>query len=108
MVEDVIRRGRLLDLYGMLLTEKQQKCMCLYYEQDWSLSEISEALAISRQGVYDLVKRSVQILENYELHLGFLDKQDKIKRVREESLALLRQEKPDIKKVCQLLEAVDL
>ena len=56
MLEDVVRKGRLLDLYGPLLTEKQRRCMEMYFDMDLSLSEIGEELHISRQGAYDMLK----------------------------------------------------
>ena len=62
----------LLDFYGAMLTEKQYKCMDLHFNEDFSLSEIAEQLSISRQGVYDLIKRSQDILINLEDKLGFI------------------------------------
>ena len=40
MLEDVVRKGRLLDLYGPLLTEKQRRCMEMYFDMDLSLIHI--------------------------------------------------------------------
>ena len=62
----------LYDIYGGLLTEKQQNVFDFYYQDDYSLSEIADELGISRQGVHDNIKRSVKILEEYEekLHLA--------------------------------------
>ena len=62
----------LLDFYGAMLTEKQYQCMDLHFNEDLSLSEIAEQLTISRQAVYDLIKRSQDILKNYEDKLGFI------------------------------------
>ena len=31
MLEDMVRKGRLLDIYGPLLTERQHRCMELYF-----------------------------------------------------------------------------
>lgn len=66
-----IEMNRLFDFYGPLLTAKQQEYLELYYQQDYSLGEISEEKAVSRQAVYDNIKRSEKILKNYEdtLHL---------------------------------------
>lgn len=61
----------LLDCYGELLTERQRNVTELYYCEDLSLSEISEPLGITRQSVRDLIKRSEQLLLNYEEKLGF-------------------------------------
>ena len=38
--------------------------------EDFSLSEIGEALGISRQAVYDIIHRSEQAMEDYEAKLG--------------------------------------
>lgn len=71
-----MRLGRLFDIYGGLLTEKQRNCLGLYFYDDLSLSEISEELGVSRQAVHDLLKRVEQILERYEVTLGVLAKEE--------------------------------
>ncbi|KRQ86956.1 putative DNA-binding protein [Caloramator mitchellensis] len=64
----------LLDFYGNLLTEKQRMIMSYHFEEDMSLSEISEELNISRQAVHDIIKRSEKILFQYEDDLKLVDK----------------------------------
>ncbi|MGI6361892.1 MAG: YlxM family DNA-binding protein [Bacillota bacterium] len=59
----------LFDFYRLLLTKKQRETLRLFYEQDLSLSEIGELMAISRQAVYDLLKRGETLLEKYEKQL---------------------------------------
>lgn len=71
-MEDLVKTGLLYDFYGGLLTEKQQKIMDLYYNEDWSMTEIAEKEAVSRQAVHDLLHRSQRILEEYEAKLGLL------------------------------------
>lgn len=69
----------LLDCYGELLTEHQRNTMELYYCEDLSLSEISEPLGITRQAVRDLIKRTEQVLLEYEEKLGFADRLEKMR-----------------------------
>lgn len=74
MLEKIERMILLFDVYGPLLTEKQQKTMSLHYENDLSLTEIAEQLNITRQAVYDLLKRSAALLEDYEKRLQLAQK----------------------------------
>lgn len=64
--------SELLDRYGNLLTEKQQRILDGYYNNDLSLSEIAENEGITRQGVGDFVKRSEVQLFEFEEKLGLL------------------------------------
>ena len=64
----------LLDYYGALLTDKQRETLEYYYNEDLSLSEISEIVGTSRQGVMDLIKRSEQQLNAFEMKLGLMEK----------------------------------
>ena len=84
MLEEVLRRSALFDLYGALLTEKQQKCLSMSLLEDYSLSEIGEALCISRQAVHDALRRSEQTMEGYEARLGLLARREHERRLLEE------------------------
>ncbi|MEF9933648.1 MAG: YlxM family DNA-binding protein [Clostridium sp.] len=64
----------LLDFYGGLLTDKQRLIMSYHYEEDMSLSEISEELGVSRQAVHDVIKRSEKVLKGYEKELGLVER----------------------------------
>jgi predicted DNA-binding protein YlxM (UPF0122 family) len=66
------RIALLYDLYGPLLTSKQREAVRLYYEQDLSLGEIAAECQVSRQAVYDLLRRAESSLEKYEQKLGLL------------------------------------
>lgn len=68
------RAGILTDIYGALLTEKQFGTLCLYLCEDCSLFEISEKMGITRQAAHDTIKRSLNLLEDYEQNLGIYSK----------------------------------
>ncbi len=72
MSEKFDRINQLIPFYQQLLTEKQQQILNYYYAEDLSLGEIGEILGISRNAVYDALRKSVALLEEYEekLHLS--------------------------------------
>lgn len=84
-----IRLGRLYDVYGPLLTAKQQSCMELYFCDDLSLAEIAAELDVSRQAVHDLIHRVEQILERYETKMKLLEREEKQQLLRMEACRLL-------------------
>lgn len=84
MLDKVVEIGILFDFYGKLLTDKQQEAIILYYYEDLSLSEIAERLEISRQGVYDHLHRSEEILREYEKKLGHIKRYKELKTKIEE------------------------
>ena len=67
---EVVRRQRLLDVYGALLTEHQREACRLRLDEDWSYSELAEELGVSRSGAFDLVRRALAQLTHYEERLG--------------------------------------
>lgn len=48
--------------------------MSLYYLDDYSLGEIADEYDISRQAVYDNIKRTEAMLEEYEMKLLLFQK----------------------------------
>ncbi len=74
MLEKTTRMNYLYDFYHSLLTPKQQSYMSLYYLDDYSLGEIAEEYEVSRQAVYDNIKRTEAMLEEYEQKLQLLQK----------------------------------
>ena len=75
----------LLERYGTLLTEHQREVLELHLGSDWSLAEIATRQRVSRSAVHDLIRRSVQLLEDSERRLGLLAEAD---RQRDERRAL--------------------
>jgi Uncharacterized protein conserved in bacteria len=70
-IEKTNRMNALFEFYVALLTEKQMNYIEHYYADDYSLAEIAEKFGVSRQAVYDNIKRTEKVLEGYEqkLHL---------------------------------------
>lgn len=103
-LEKSIYISELYDLYGSLLTEKQQKIIEMYYWDDLSLSEISEQLNISRNGVYDCLQKGIKQLENYEKVLKLHEKEqkisdffDEIKKENQEQISLIEEIERNVK-----------
>ena len=67
---DALEMTLLFDYYGELLTQRQQMCFDMYYNQDLSLTEIAQELKVSRQGVYDNLSRGEAALRNMEEKTG--------------------------------------
>jgi len=86
MLEKHVRVGILSAFYGPLLTEKQRRIVELYYDNDLSLGEIAAEYSISRQAVYDILQRTVKLLEKYEKRLALAERyrleRDKLEQCR--------------------------
>lgn len=66
---DLVKREyhiALFEIYRELLTEKQKEYFILYYFEDLTLSEIAENKDVSRNAVFDQIKKTVTIIEDYE------------------------------------------
>lgn len=74
MLEKFLKMSILFDFYGALLTEKQQRCLQMHFSDDLSLSEIADQLGVSRQAVYDIIHRSEQLLNEYEVKLQLVQR----------------------------------
>nr|WP_306220668.1 YlxM family DNA-binding protein [Cohnella sp. WQ 127256] len=73
-LEKTNRINELFDFYGPLLTEKQQTFLKCYFHDDYTLGEIAADFQISRQAVYEHLKRAEQVLEEYESKLQLADR----------------------------------
>ncbi|MNW00617.1 putative DNA-binding protein [compost metagenome] len=87
----------LVDFYEPLLTEKQRTFLKLYVHDDFSLGEIAENFEISRQAVYEHIKRAEQSLVEYEDKLGLLAKHEQRIKLHEQLSLLLEQCEPHTK-----------
>lgn len=82
----------LFDIYGKLLTEKQQQILELYCNMDNSLAEIAELLDISRQGVRDAIVTAEKAMLEYESKLGVLKSQTSLNYNLDLAKSLLEQQ----------------
>ncbi|HEY2421343.1 MAG TPA: putative DNA-binding protein [Neobacillus sp.] len=94
MLEKTTRINYLYDFYYSLLTPKQQSYMSLYYLDDYSLGEIAEEYGVSRQAVYDNIKRTEAMLEEYEEKLLLFQKFQERNRLLKHFRNLLNEEYP--------------
>lgn len=65
-INEIVRLSYLYDFYGPLLKDRHREIFEQYILNDLSLSEIAQKYDITRQGVYDIVKRGSRKLEEYE------------------------------------------
>ena len=73
--------NRLYDIYGVLLTPKQQEVIEYYFQDDLSLGEIADNLKVSRNAVHNLIQRTIKNLEDYEAKLHLLEKRQKLSEI---------------------------
>lgn len=59
----------LYEIYKLLLTEKQSNIFEMYYDDDYSINEICEILAITKNGVYNSLKQTEKKLHDFEQKL---------------------------------------
>lgn len=102
-----VDRALLLDFYGELLTDKQRRYWELHWNEDLSLGEIAETEGLSRQGVWDILRRAEANLRDVEDKTGlirrFLDRRAEIGRIRD----ALRSRLPDDDDSRDLLARLD-
>lgn len=110
MYNKIVQIALLYDFYGQLLTEKQMDIVDMYYNNDLSLGEISEQQGISRQGVYDSLKRAEKTLYDFEEKLGlvnrFLKQKESMKKITEMLDELINNEEFDRQYIKEKLEDI--
>ena len=99
MYEKNLKIGYLLDFYGDVLPERKRNILDLYYNEDFSLSEIAEDIGISRQGVRDLIKKSEEELFFFEEKLG-LSKKIELLQKKATDLLILAEKQNASKEIC--------
>ncbi|MDD5018421.1 MAG: DNA-binding protein [Eubacteriales bacterium] len=77
VVEKDFETVLLLDTYAGLLTKKQLRLCDMYYNQDYSLSEIAKIENTTRQAARDGIGKARQKLLHFEQCLGLCDKRNR-------------------------------
>lgn len=90
-LDRIVELSLLFDFYGELLKDHKKQIFEDYILNDLSLSEIAEEQGISRQGVYDLVKRCSKELMEYENKLKLIEKFEHTKMMVNDIKELSRQ-----------------
>nr|WP_307774453.1 sigma factor-like helix-turn-helix DNA-binding protein [uncultured Cetobacterium sp.] len=70
-LDEMLEVSILLDYYKNLLSDRQKEYLLEHFEEDLSLTEIGKKHNVSRQAVYDNIKRGIKILRGYENKIGF-------------------------------------
>jgi len=78
-LEANLKLSLLSELYKNLLTDKQQKMLKDFLDNNLSISELAVEYNSTRQAVNDLLKRTFKTLEEYENKLGLLKKLESIR-----------------------------
>lgn len=73
-LDEIVHLSILYDFYGDMLSEHKKQIFEDYILNDLSLSEIAKEKGISRQGVYDIVKRCSRELQDYEDRLSLISR----------------------------------
>ncbi|MGK0554597.1 putative DNA-binding protein [Macrococcus capreoli] len=107
MSSDLIKTMRmnyLFDFYQSLLTDKQRNYLERYYLLDESLSEIAETFQVSRQAVYDNIRRTDELLEEYESKLGLFKKFESRQQLLDELSDALHKDVNNMEQIEHLIE----
>ena len=94
------RVNLLMDLYEDLLTEKQREYLDLYYHEDLSLSEISLIKNVSKNAVFDNLKKACL---HYEEKLNLLEKHQKRLEIIDDLEKDIKEEHKNIDEHLQML-----
>jgi hypothetical protein len=102
----------LLDFYGELLTDKQRECFDLHYNEDLSLSEIAEQLGVSRQGVWDNIRRAEAAMREIEEKTGLIRRfegtGETLKRIRAQAAKIAELTDGETRSIAgQIMDEID-
>ena len=99
----------LFDLYGELLTAKQQQLFDLYYNEDLSLAEIADLLQISRQGARDGIVRAENLLRGFDETLALTSAMEQNSQIATlASKILVSAESDEVKHLAKQIQSLAL
>lgn len=98
-----LRMNYLFDFYQSLLTNKQRNYLELFYLEDYSLSEIADTFNVSRQAVYDNIRRTGDLVEDYEAKLNLYEKFEQRRKIYDD----MKQTLNDSKKLEQYINQLE-
>lgn len=75
----------LYDIYSPLISEKKRVVFELSYWEDMSLSEIAEHTGTTRQGVRELLNRTLDELSEYESLLHLKEQRERLYKIADEA-----------------------
>lgn len=81
-----VQIGLLCDIYGDLLTEKQQNVLDLYYNENLSLAEVAEEVGITRQAVKDSIAKGEKRLFRIRRKTWNYEKSTKTRKANTEDI----------------------
>ncbi|MCK5761706.1 MAG: hypothetical protein KAH16_02275 [Candidatus Izimaplasma sp.] len=88
ILDKAIEVIEIYDIYQDLLTDKQKEYMESYYYNNYSITEIAENFEVSRNAIFDQLKRTTKKLYDYENKLELRQKNKSrrkiFKRISEE------------------------
>lgn len=106
-----LRLSEYLDLYGAILDERQRLIMEMYYNEDYSLSEISEITDITRQGVGESVRKSVKRLLDIDDKLRLKSRIERFEKDRDalaDRLLSVADGSPDLSELAEAVKKLGL
>ena len=87
-LDDFLKYSVLFSYYSELFPKKKREYLELYLEENSSLSEIAEQCGVTRQAVFDNIKKACKKLDFYEENLNILESEKeylvKLKKLKKE------------------------
>ena len=105
-LEKTVRMNILFSFYRELLTVKQAQYMADYYEEVYTLAEIAANNGVSRQAIYDSIKRTEENLLDYEEKLQLVEEFEERKKVLQQIRTHLKENYDADEKLNDLLSEI--